>query len=295
MIDDQAAQQFAGNARGAARLIAVPPGLRDLCFVAVERDTRGCDLGPVERVNHYPASPLCTVTIALAGTARLVGPDAAVCEPLPQMCLAGPTNRPVASRNDGPVLAIFLCCFPDALARLTGFEPGALRNRIVALHEGGDTAFLALCDGLLIRGPGADSLSDFLAGLEALWLRVRSEHSATLPARIADWSRAAAYKAALSRPGRGVRQVQRRLQALTGHSRRELEQFARNEVLFEAVVAQPDLAGNLADFAHGNGFADQSHLGRFVRRMTGHSPAEMNQRLAHDEAFWFYRLMRDHY
>lgn len=40
---------------------------------------------------------------------------------------------------------------------------------------------------------------------------------------------------------------------------------------------------------------DQSHMGREVRRVTGLSPARLDDLMAHDEAFWFYRLMQKHY
>lgn len=48
-----------------------------------------------------------------------------------------------------------------------------------------------------------------------------------------------------------------------------------------------DLAGLAGDL----GFADQSHMGREVRRLTGLSPARLNGLIATHEAFWFYRLL----
>lgn len=48
-----------------------------------------------------------------------------------------------------------------------------------------------------------------------------------------------------------------------------------------------DLAGLAGDL----GFADQSHMGREVRRLTGLSPGKLNGLLASHEAFWFRRLL----
>jgi len=39
------------------------------------------------------------------------------------------------------------------------------------------------------------------------------------------------------------------------------------------------------------GFADQSHMGREVRRVTGLAPGRLDDLIASDEAFWFYRLI----
>jgi AraC-like DNA-binding protein len=46
----------------------------------------------------------------------------------------------------------------------------------------------------------------------------------------------------------------------------------------------------LAQLALEAGYADQSHMGRAVRRATGFSPARLNQRIRTEPAFWYYRL-----
>ena len=48
---------------------------------------------------------------------------------------------------------------------------------------------------------------------------------------------------------------------------------------------------DLATLASEAGFSDQSHMGREIRRITGLSPGRFDKLLAHDEAFWFYRLL----
>ena len=45
-----------------------------------------------------------------------------------------------------------------------------------------------------------------------------------------------------------------------------------------------------ADIAADEGYADQSHLCRVSRRITGFSPEALRVRIAEDEAFWAYRL-----
>ena len=55
------------------------------------------------------------------------------------------------------------------------------------------------------------------------------------------------------------------------------------------------VAAEWAALAADSGFADQSHLGREVRRITGFSPRRLQQMMAEDESFWFYRLLWQHH
>lgn len=47
---------------------------------------------------------------------------------------------------------------------------------------------------------------------------------------------------------------------------------------------------DLAALAHEQGFADQAHLSRATKCITGFSPAEFARRFIEDESFWVYRL-----
>lgn len=54
----------------------------------------------------------------------------------------------------------------------------------------------------------------------------------------------------------------------------------------DAVRAVNDWAG----LAQEDGFADQAHLVRATKRITGFSPMEFTRRYEQDESFWLYRL-----
>lgn len=45
-----------------------------------------------------------------------------------------------------------------------------------------------------------------------------------------------------------------------------------------------------ATLALDEGFADQSHMSRAVRQISGFAPAEFAKRFIEDESFWVYRL-----
>jgi AraC-like DNA-binding protein len=73
---------------------------------------------------------------------------------------------------------------------------------------------------------------------------------------------------------------------------RELRGMARSEqAFFDAVVAKAQTGSiRWADVAADNGYADQSHLCRATRRITGFSPETLREGIEREEAFWAYRL-----
>jgi AraC-like DNA-binding protein len=86
--------------------------------------------------------------------------------------------------------------------------------------------------------------------------------------------------------------LQRRVRDWTGQSYRDLQLFIRAEEAFlRHLEARDSRSPDLAAVAADAGFADQSHMGREIRRVTGLSPVRLGERLQKDEAFWYYRLM----
>ncbi|CAB3728788.1 hypothetical protein LMG1866_04460 [Achromobacter ruhlandii] len=77
-----------------------------------------------------------------------------------------------------------------------------------------------------------------------------------------------------------------------GRSLREWQSLVKTEGLFFNARAQFEAGRSLdwAAIAHDEGFADQAHLSRAVKRITGFSPCEFARRFAEDESFWLYRL-----
>jgi AraC-like DNA-binding protein len=100
-----------------------------------------------------------------------------------------------------------------------------------------------------------------------------------------------AQRAATSGPGRSLRQLERRIKRHTGLPMRELRVLSRAEqAFFEARSAQDQARLSWTDVASDVGYADQSHLCRETRRVTGFTPEDLRRRIAEDEAFWAYRL-----
>lgn len=104
--------------------------------------------------------------------------------------------------------------------------------------------------------------------------------------------RSLATRAAHSAAGASVRQLQRRMRDWTGQSQRDLQLFSRVETAFlHRLHRASGPAASLVAAAAEAGYADRSHMGREIRRVTGLSPARFEERMASDEAFWYYRLI----
>ncbi len=89
-----------------------------------------------------------------------------------------------------------------------------------------------------------------------------------------------------------MRNIERRIKARAGLSLRSLLRLRRAEQSFFA-ARDNTRAGpaNLADVAAQGGYADQAHLSRDVRDITGHSPGKFLRLLASDdESYWIYRI-----
>jgi AraC-like DNA-binding protein len=278
-----------------ARLHLPSAALAGCMHLAVERDTRGLQLTDAQRFNFYPASPLPTISWIFEGEVRMVddrGPPhaPALGDPLPRVVFSGPYRRPVASWSPGPVHALTVGFYPEALSRLWG----------IRIEEHLDT-ILPLC--CVLSGAGLETLlgvdaaaaspplQQVAAALEPLWAEAKVNAGGK---DLRSWLRSVALRAAFTKTGAGVRQVQRRIRDWTGQSQRELQRFARAEEAFALSANGWVDAQGLAVVAAQAGYSDQSHLGREIRRMTGLSPARLAERVKCDESFWMYRLLGEH-
>ncbi|MDQ2103603.1 helix-turn-helix domain-containing protein [Azospirillum isscasi] len=280
-----------------ARLLPPRPALAACVFFGVERDTRGTALPDDQRFNHYPATPMSMISWIFDGVLHMVeerGGDGCplLGPPLPRLVLSGPQRRPVASWSPGPVHALSVAFYPDALGRLSGIGAESLVDRVLPLEDLVSGPLLAACESLFEPEAGGGSAFDRMeARLEPLWSGPGARDARLAPL-MRDWLRTLGMRAALSRTGRGVRQAQRRIKEWTGLSHRDLQLFARvEEVAVRAARNREGGAIDLAGLASELGFADQSHMGREVRRLTGLPPGRLNGLMATHEAFWFYRLL----
>lgn len=262
-----------------------PPSLSGCLFGGIYRDTRGAALSQADRINHFPASPMVSVTLVVSGDLRLLdAPFPGTPEPyeslpsLPRIFVFGPTDHPISSWAPGPVLALTLGIYYDAWLQIGG-NPDCINapDSIVsalehfAAQEDPDAGWNALCTAF---GP--------------VWTSQRP-HGWNGIQGVADWARTVTTRAALSGSGRSLRSFERRLKRASGQTQRALTFYSSIEKLHK--LSRQSAGTPLADVAIDAGYSDQSHMGRAVRRATGFSPALLNRAIETEEPFWCYRLL----
>ena len=271
-----------------AALFLPPRHLSGCFYAAIHRDTRGMGLAGKDRYNHFPASPLMSVTVLRHGELFLVprayeGPNNGTHRRLTEVSAMPPTHAPTTSWSPNEVEAITIGFFPDAW-----------------LHLGGDTALGGLIPDKLM--PPLTELrtaqdigarwSSFCDHLGTVWAQARPDRTPGIR-DLSDWARAVIARAAISRRGASIRSFTRQLKRLSGHSKQTLAFYAAFENLHRIRIESGN--ASLAEIAADAGYADQSHMGRAVRRATGFSPAELNRAIDTQEAFWCYRLLGERF
>lgn len=264
---------------------------------AISRDTRGVALTDAERHNFYPASPLCAIGWLFEGETVVfdapppghAGSAGHVQRQTP--CFIGPFTRPGVTFNPGPAHGLLLLMMPDAVHLLTGLDPNAWLDRFADVHEVLPPDWVAMCEAAQDCGDPAAAMALIEDFLDPRWQAARPA-SAPGAQRYQDWAQGLAMRAAQSAPGRSLRQVERRIKQWAGQPMRELVGIGRAEKAFFEVLAAEQRQDPVrwADIAADGGYADQSHLCRVTRRITGFAPEELRRRIAEDDAFWAYRI-----
>ncbi|MDR7269902.1 AraC-like DNA-binding protein [Pelomonas saccharophila] len=258
------------------------------------RDTRGRQLDAVQRENYFPATPLVQLFWWAEGSSEwLATPGFSTPPPERRHAPAlfgGPFTLPTHTRNPGDMWAFKLLMLPDAFAALTGIALERHVNRVVDVREALPQDWLAWAR---LMSDAVDDEARLRLLEEFLLPRWQALGTQRPGHRYAAWTEALAVRAATSSAGRSLRQLERRIKAWAGLPMRELRAVSRAENAFYAVAAAEGGGGvNWADIAADNDYADQSHLCRETRRLTGFSPEDLRRRIQVEEAFWAYRLWR---
>ena len=248
-------------------------------------------------VNRFPAHAYCSLTWFFEDAPVVVLPtgDAWAGRALPRVLFSGPRSRPLVTRHTGRMRALTLALYPQAVHALTGLPIAEHIDRFTPLDEllpppwqalsrqvleaAGDDERVALIDRFLLprwqacatsAGEGADG----------------ADHADD------DWVRSFNARMLALAADRSDRHLDRRIRDSAGQPLRRLRRLQRLERSFLAARAQLQ-AGTLswADIAADAGFADQAHLSREMREITGDSPRDWARRLVDDdEGYWAYRI-----
>ncbi|XVJ69198.1 MAG: helix-turn-helix transcriptional regulator [Rhizobacter sp.] len=261
------------------------------------RSTLGLELTEAQRFNYFPASPLCVINWWFHGSSELlpsgtpVQLDSAHRTTLSGVIFSGPQTRPCVSWCPGPAHGMMLLFMPDALHQLTGIDVPQTVNRFINVREIFPSHWVDFFNTVAAQADDDQRVVLIQDFLEPLWNATRPKQPMQAH-RVRDWAQALALRAATSGAGRSLRQVERRIKQWAGQPLRELRGMGRAEhAFFEGLAAaEQGQHPNWAAVAESSGYADQSHLCRETRRVTGFAPDELYRRMASDEGFWSYRL-----
>lgn len=272
-----------------SQLILPPKALASCIAGCIVRDTRMTQLSEMDRVNYFPASPLFAVTLVLSGQIlvadKIIGLAELRDQPaVPKRLFTPPQEQPHISWSPGPIFAVTIGFFPDAWQRLGGTLDGAppkAMERVLSQLDAENVApnwpsFWHNMSEIWQSSDNRDGLADW-----------------TGSARIREWTYHLTSQLAQTGAGRSLRSAQRRLQRWTGHTKQTLEFFSKVEDVHRLATKAP-LAVPV-EIAADAGFADQSHMGRALKRATGFSPLILNQKIATEESFWCYRLLSERF
>lgn len=279
------------------RLYLAPPALQGAVVAIICRDTRDLTITSVQRLSHFPASPLMCLSWFQGLDAGLVestgsGPP---WQPFgASVVISGSQSRPTVSWAPTTGRGGMVCFTADVAQTLLGIDLAAVHDRFVAAHEVLGAAWHPFLDALLKAPDDAATLAVLEQHLAARWqlLQGRTSPLPSLRQIGRHWVERIAWQAHTWRRTHSPRQVERRIKSFSGRSLREWQSLVKTEGLFFAARERYEagLPFDWAGLAHDEGFADQAHLSRTTRKITGFSPSEFAQRFAEDESFWVYRL-----
>lgn len=256
----------------------------------VVRNTVGCEMRAEQRLNRYPATPFPTLFLQVAGASSMVEPLAPelVC-PAGGVLLSGAQARPTATGNPGPAHFMLVLFFPDALHRLTGIDMNSIVDQFLPLEGLLDAPWQELGARMVDAPDDAARVALLEDFLEPRWRSARP--GGALDGVMGDWVHRLGAQAAAAGIGRSARMVERRIREWAGQPLRRLRRSYRAEQSFIA-ARDAALKGkvSLGDVAQLGGYADQAHMSREAREISGLSPGEILRRTQDDETYWIYRI-----
>ena len=222
------------------------------------RDTTHCaPLPPAQRLNRFPATPMCCLLWTVAGDveAAAPGPDLLHVR-MPPALFSGPRGYPLVSYNPGPVHSFMVMLYPAALHALTSIDMAALFDQVRPLEPLFDADWLALSDAVLAAPDDAARIALVEAFLAPRWALAR--RAATTHRRIQDWVRRLGVRRHL-RAWQWRAHIERRIKWGRPAHAPCAACAARNSVFF-STHARPMLQGMLQDPISPpmGGYADQT-------------------------------------
>lgn len=233
------------------RFVPVPPDLQPWLVGAVVVDAPA-----TLAQSHFPAMVSSMLVVRLAGHVHCRGAL------VPPSAWISASTTPTVYEHGGPVRAVGLVLQPAAAAALFANARGQVNTaRPLAELAGPRWAEVEHA----VRATAGDG-----ARLEVLCQFVRQTVAPPSPCESQRLQGLALLAAMGHRMGLGQRQFERRFVAHWGMAPKQFEVIARMNSALGHALAAPGSAVAGAELAADEGYYDQSHMGRDVRRLAGH-------------------------
>lgn len=233
------------------RFVPVPPDLQPWLVAAVVVDAPA-----TLAQSHFPAMVSSMLVVRLAGHVHCRGAL------VPPSAWISASTTPTVYEHGSPVRAVGLVLQPAAAAALFANARGQVNTaRPLAELAGPRWAEVEHA----VRATAGDG-----ARLEVLCQFVRQTVAPPSPCESQRLQGLALLAAMGHRMGLGQRQFERRFVAHWGMAPKQFEVIARMNSALGHALAAPGSAVAGAELAADEGYYDQSHMGRDVRRLAGH-------------------------
>ena len=270
----------------------------DAIVAVVSRDTSGVTLSDAQRLSHFPASPLiCLSWYSTRGIGTIAGQKKGIAwrQFDENILFSGSQSTPTVSWFPRGVRGGMMYFTVSTAQQLFNIDVTAIQDRSVCARQLLGATWLDMLDQLAASKDDATMLDIIKHHVLPRWSSTHHTSNSVQGVRYAGrrWVDGLVAKATLWQSSRSLRQVERRVKAMSGRSLREWQVLVSTEkAFFEAAKDDPDALNSLdwAALALDAGFADQAHLSRAVKRITGFPPAEFARRFVEDESLWIYRL-----
>ncbi|MBC3918853.1 helix-turn-helix domain-containing protein [Undibacterium sp. CY18W] len=255
----------------------------------VVRDTRGSGLDGPDQLNHFPASPFCCITWMLEGELALVQQGKAERDQrLPQIFLAGCQSQYGISGNIGERHSFMAVFYADAFHALFELDLSIVQDLFVDARTSLNLQGRALLEAVALARDDAERCQL----IESHVAQYASPLFANPWSRLRKMGQNLSLRLSCSLLGVGERQVQRRARKeaglpLLGLSRLWRAKRSHSQVLLGLGQGHTP---NWAEHASTQGYADQSHLIRDCKDISGRSPQQLLNDARNRESDWMYRL-----
>lgn len=293
----RAPRAFGDRADPHARFYLAPSALQGAIIAVICRDTRGLMLDDWQRLSHFPASPLLCLSCFQNSAVGLVerASSGSCWRPFTSsVVFSGSQSRPLVSWASGAGRSVMVYFTADIGRALFGLDPALLHDRFVAARDVLGAEWQPFFKALRKADDDAATLAVLERYLASPWQALKGgvQPFSSLRRLGRHWVESLAWLAHEWRRTQSTRQVERRIRDFSGRSLREWQSLVKTEGVFFAARDRHE-AGQPFEWAspaQEEGFADQAHMGRAAKRITGFSPTEFARRFVEDESFWLYRL-----